>query len=278
MGSASLNIDLESKMKKSRYLFLALMLLCNFTLAQGPLDQLFADYPGTMVIYDQSEQNYIIVNEARATIRYTPWSTFKIPNSIIALEARAVESVDEVIRWDEERYPKEDWWPATWEGDQTLRSGIQYSTVPLYRTVALRVGEEKMHTFLQEFNYGNMDISSGLDNFWLNGSLQISAMEQVEFLKKFYYQRLKVSESSAAAVKEILVRESTDQYTFSYKTGAGTIDREQNLALGWLAGYVEKGEHVYFFAANIEGEGFRAVLEPRFEIPVSVLKKLGILE
>jgi len=198
-----------------------ILFLGSSAFGQAALEQFFEGYPGTMVIYDQNEQNYIIVNEARATTRYTPWSTFKIPNSVIALETGAVLDVDEVIKWDEKKYPKEDWWPATWEGDQTLRSGIQYSTVPLYRTVAVRVGAEKMHAYIQDFNYGNMDVSSGLDDFWLNGSIQISAMEQVTFLRKFYNHDLGVSAGSIDAVKEILLRESTDNYSFSYKTGAG---------------------------------------------------------
>ena len=247
-------------------------------LCQEPLEKFFGDYTGTLVIYDEAQQNYIIVNERRATNRYTPWSTFKIPNSIIALETGVVTDVDEVVKWDGEQYPAEIWWPETWKGDQNLRSGIKYSVVPLFRTMAVRIGEERMQNFISAFDYGNQDISSGIDNFWLNGSLQISTMEQITFLKKFYHGKLGISPRTSEAVRDILVQETTDVYSLSYKTGAGTIDREKNLALGWLVGYVEKEGQVYFFAANIEAQGFTAVLKPRVDIPMAILKELGIIE
>ncbi len=49
--------------------------------------------------------------------------------------------------------------------------------VAIYRHMATNIGKEKMQSYLSQFSYGNQDISSGIDNFWLNGSLQISALE-----------------------------------------------------------------------------------------------------
>ena len=66
--------------------------------------------------------------------------------------------------------------------------------------------------------------------------------------------------------------------TLSGKTGAGTIDQEQNAALGWYVGYVEKGDNVYYFALNIEGDSFNEILKPRIEITKNVLKQLGIIQ
>jgi beta-lactamase class D len=66
-------------------------------------------------------------------------------------------------------------------------------------------------------------VSGGLDSprlfeaFWLRSSLQISADEQVEFLKRFYVGKLPVAPRNTAIVKEILVLEKTTQYTLSGK-------------------------------------------------------------
>lgn len=261
-------------MRKLSLIILITFLSCG---NQSDLSKYFGDFKGTIVICDQNSDEYTIVNEKRANTRFTPFSTFKIPNSIIALETGVLANVDQFLSWDTLKYPAEDWWPKTWGGKHNLRSAIKYSVVPFYRNVASLIGTDKMQTYVTNFNYGNTDISSGIDNFWLNGSLEISAFEQVEFLKKFYTGKLPVSLLSTESVKSILIQESKEDYTLSYKTGAGTIDTETNYALGWLVGYVEKQGNVYYFAMNIEGISFEDVLAPRVEITKSILREPNII-
>jgi beta-lactamase class D len=136
-----------------------------------------------------------------------------------------------------------------------------------------------MSEFVKKFNYGNMDISSGVDSFWLGGSIAISAMEQVDFLKKFFDNKLGVKESTTKLVKEILIQEKGDGYTLSAKTGGGGgfLKNDTSRALGWYVGYVEKGDRVNFFALNIEGKSTAAIKNVRVEITKAVLKELGIL-
>ena len=50
--------------------------------------------------------------------------------------------------------------------------------------LARRVGSQRMQKFLADIPYGNADISTGIDKFWLGTSLKISADEQVEFLRR----------------------------------------------------------------------------------------------
>lgn len=237
----------------------------------------FEGFEGTFVLYDQNSAQYTIVNESRAMTRYSPFSTFKIPNSIIALESRIVSDVDQILTWDTLEYPKEDWWPQTWEGEHNLRSGIKYSVVPLYRTIASLIGTDQMQSYVTKFYYGNTDISSGVDNFWLNGSLKISAHEQVEFLRKFYNGELSVSEHSINSVKSILIQDSEESYSLSYKTGAGSTNIEKTEALGWLVGILEKKDNIYYFAMNIEGKSFEEVLTPRLRITKTILREVGII-
>ena len=131
-----------------------------------------------------------------------------------------------------------------------------------------------MQKYLKQFHYGDRDISSGVDTFWLVGSMKISALEQIGFLKKFYCEKLGVSTATTAAVKDILIREKNEQYTLSAKTGAGTLGKK---ALGWYVGYLEGGADVWFFALNIEGNSFDEILKPRSEITKAVLRELGHL-
>ena len=61
--------------------------------------------------------------------------------------------------------------------------------VPIYRQLANDIGEIDMQNYVDRFAYGNQDISSQLDKFWLNGSLKISALEQVDFLQRIYHNQ-----------------------------------------------------------------------------------------
>jgi len=261
-----------------RIIFLVLWTIFLSSCNQTDLSQYFGDFKGTIVIYDQNLAEYTIVNETRANTRFTPFSTFKIPNSIIALETGVVSDVDQIIAWDTLKYAAEDWWPKMWGGEHNLKTAIKYSVVPLYRNIASQIGNERMQRFVTMFDYGNTNISSGVDNFWLNGSLKITAQEQVEFLRKFYSGRLAASEYSIKSVKSILIQESTGSYILSYKTGAGSINAERNSALGWLVGYVEKQDNIYYFAMNIKGTTFEEVLAPRVEITTAILRELDIID
>ncbi len=265
-------------MYKIQLVFWILLTIFSVAFGQKKIDDSFKNFKGTIVVFDQQSNKYIIHNDKRAATRYSPFSTYKIPNSIIALETQIVSDTEQIIKWDEKKYPMEDWWPKTWLGEHNLKSALRFSVVPAYRHIASLIGIEVMQSFVDSFNYGNKDISSGIDNFWLNGSLRISSLEQVEFLKKFYNNHLKVSARTTKLVKDILVQEQTENYKLSAKTGAGYIDNNRNIALGWYVGYIEKGDNVYFFALNIEGNSFGEILEPRIVITKNVLRKLGIVE
>jgi beta-lactamase class D len=243
------------------------------------LSPFFKNTRGAFVLYDSKHGRYIRYNEARCRERFSPKSTFKIPNSLIGLEAGVIRDAEFVIPWNKQKYPPQDNWNQEpflhWAKDQTLRSAIKYSVVWYYRELALRVGEQRMKRYVAAFNYGNKNISGGIDNFWLDGSLKISADEQVEFLKAFYTERLPVSKRSAEIVKDILVMEKGPTYKLSAKTGGGSIS--EGIYIGWFIGYVESEDNTHFFATNIEGKSFAEIRDKRVEMTRQILQALGVL-
>lgn len=94
-----------------------------------------------------------------------------------------------------------------------------------------------MQQMLNSFNYGNMDISDGIDKFWLTGSLKISQAEQIQSLKKFYLGELPVSKRSMDITKSIIILDEKPEYIFRGKTGWAQSDTKD---IGWLVGWVEK--------------------------------------
>ncbi len=243
--------------------------------------ELFKGVKGAIVIYDLKNKKYARYNKERCKQRFTPCSTFKIPNTLIALETGAVSGAEYIIPWDSKKYPAKEWWgKLKWGRDHNLRSALKNSVVWYYREVALKIGQKQMDEYLSKLNYGNKDTTGGLDIFWLCSSLEISANEQVQFLTKFYQNQLGFSPETTATAKEILILDKKKTHTLSAKTGGG--NSEKGKSIGWFVGYVEKNGkekngNVYFFALNVEGSTNAQIKDKRIELTKETLKKLAIL-
>jgi beta-lactamase class D len=226
---------------------------------------------GSFLMFDSLNQTFTAVNSERTLKRFTPASTFKIPNALIFLETGVVTDQNTpVVKWNGTKYD----YPG-WNEDQTLRSAIKSSVVWYFQENARNVGKERMQKYVNLFDYGNKDISKGVDLFWLEDGMKISQMEQINFLRKFYSYSLPVKKRNIDIVKEIIELEKTENYRLSGKTGMAA---RVNQKIGWLIGYVETKGNVYFCATNIEQKDPTDLFgAARKEITMSILKSLGII-
>ncbi len=274
-------------MKLTARICLLWAIVMNVGVAAGAQDlsPFFKDTEGAFVLFDLKSNHYIRYNEQRCRQRFSPHSTFKIPNTLIGLETGIISNADFFIAWDRRKYPPRSTWTSApfihWKRDHTLQSALKYSVLWYYREIAQRIGEQKMKRFVTEFDYGNRDISGGLSSpnlfeaFWLRSTLKISADEQIEFLKRLYLGRLPVSKRSIDIVKSILVLEETPTYKLSGKTGGGPAGNGNTL--GWFVGYLETKGNVYLFATNIEGATYADIRDKRIDITRRILTELGHL-
>lgn len=228
-----------------------------------------AKVEGAFLLYDLREDKYVVYNRERALTAFIPASTYKIFNSLVALETGVVRDENEVIKWDGvDRGSKE------WNQDQNMRSAFKHSTVWFYQELARRIGEARMQRYVNLVGYGNKNIGGGIDRFWLDGELRITAPEQIDFLVKLYRNRLPFSPKTMNTVKDIFIYEKTDKYTLSAKTGWAMRSKPQ---IGWLVGYVERDGKAYFFATNIDivnSDDSKA----RMLITKNILREMKIIE
>ena len=226
----------------------------------------------TFVLKSEKSEGYKIVNKDRSNRRLSPFSTFKIANSLIALETGTVKSLAEKLTIDRSKYPIQKWWRKSWyENPLSIKEAFKYSAFPIYQQIANQIGDKKMTEYITKFQYGNADISSDVDSFWLNGSLKISAKEQVEFLQRLNSRKLPVSEIAIKNLKDIMLVESTEKYKLYAKTGAGYMGSD--LVLGWYVGFLENESGIYYFALNVEGTTFTDVKK----ITRRQLKQAGVI-
>lgn len=224
---------------------------------------------GTFVLFEPAKDRYLAFNEARGRQRFLPASTFKIANALIGIETGAIADENEVFRWDGK--PK---LRHAWERDQTLGSGMRESVVWMFQEVARRVGKARMREWLDRLGYGNRDIGGGIDLFWLQGSLRISAYEQVEFLHALAEGRLPATQRAQRLVRNALVVEKTRDYTLYAKTGTSGRVKDP---VAWWVGWVErKGRPVAYFAMNLTPRPSTRFGE-RFAIGRAILAAAGAL-
>ena len=235
------------------------------------LKKYFDEYghEGCFVLYDLKKDSYLKYNSERCAERFIPASTFKIFNSLVGLERGAVKDQFEVFKWDSVKR-----FYDMWNKDIDMINAFKHSCVWYYQELARRIGQEKMQDYITLNHYGNEDISGGIDLFWLDGGLRISADEQIEMLKKLYSNELKFSERSMDILKQIMIYDQTEEYIIRAKTGWALRVKDQ---IGWFVGYIEKGNDVYFFAINLQSKEPEEGFVSRKEITFKILKKLKIL-
>jgi len=231
-----------------------------------------------------TEENTVLslVNGSRAKQRFSPFSTFKVVNSLIGLDTQIIVDAKQVLTFDKEKFPVQKWWPPVWKLPvYNLSSAFKFSMVAIYRQLATEIGQKKMQSYLADFAYGNQDISSGIDSFWLNGSMKISAIEQVNFLHKMYQYQLSVKSKNIDVLKQVMLVESTDDYKLYAKTGAGRAsdaDKKNKSMLGWYVGFVENANGVHFFAFNLTRGSYAKMKASRVVIARNHLVKSGIIK
>jgi len=204
-----------------------------------------ANVKGAILIYSLEDDKYYSNNFKWSKKGNLPASTFKIANSIIALETNTVENDSTLFPWNGEKRAYK-----SWEQDLILRDAFHFSCVPCYQEVARKIGVKKMISYLEKLKYGDMKVdSTNLDLFWLEGESRINQFQQIDFLKRFYQSELPISKRTDAIMKRLIVIEKNDEYKLSGKTGWSIRNGNNN---GWFVGYIEYQHKTYFFATNIE--------------------------
>ncbi|OTG55346.1 class D beta-lactamase [Acinetobacter sp. ANC 4204] len=209
--------------------------------AQRQIQQAFDQLQttGVIVIKDQHGLHSYGNDLSRAQTPYVPASTFKMLNALIGLEHDKA-TINEVFKWDGQKRS----FPA-WEKDMTLGQAMQASAVPVYQELARRIGLDLMQKEVQRIEYGNQQIGTVVDNFWLVGPLQITPVQEVLFVEKLANKKLAFKPEVQQAVQDMLLIEQKPNYKLYAKSGWG-MDIEPQV--GWWTGWVEYPdcEKVYF--------------------------------
>lgn len=222
----------------------------------------------TLVMENGRSGQKFVFNLRRAQTRFAPASTFKIANTLILLEEKAIRNADETLRWDGTKHEFPDW-----NRDHNLRTAFRVSCVWFYQELARRVSHAKYRKYLRQLRFGNASMGKEVDNFWLDGSLKVSALEQIAVLRGIHEQRFAFSPADYAVLKELMLVEKKDAHTLYAKTGWAA---RMNPQIGWYVGYVETARDTWLFALNLDIAS-PADLEHRKKLLYAALAELEII-
>lgn len=256
--------------KSLTFLVLAAFFTSSITAQNNQnIKNIFAKYgvDGCFVLYNQEADSSLIYNDKLSHTGYLPASTFKIPHALIALEEGLVSTSTDTIKWN-----GHEWSHAAWNKDQTLGSSLKYSCIWVYFGFAEQLGIDKYYDYVNAFDYGNKNLTGPPTRFWLVGDFKISAIQQVEFIKQFYNYKLPVHKENIDIIKNIILLEQTESYSFYGKTGGTDIG--ENEYIMWLVGFVETIDNVYFYALNFTTNDFNKNKQKRYDITKEVVEAL----
>ena len=232
------------------------------------LSTYFGEYEGSFVLYDLKNDEWSIHDKEHATLRVAPNSTYKIYDALFGLEEGVITPENSFIAWNGESYPFE-----AWNADQTLQSAMNSSVNWYFQTLDEQLGASDVYSYIQEIGYGNENMSGDFSTYWMESSLKISPIEQVELLTRLQNNSLGFAPENINAVKDAIRLSSSDAGTFYGKTGTGRVDGQD--VNGWFIGYIETVDNTYFFATNI-GADSDATGGNATEITMSILSDMNI--
>lgn len=232
------------------------------------LSSYFGEYEGSFVLYDLKNDTFSIYDMEHAGLRVSPDSTYKIYDALFGLEEGVITPEDSFIPWNGETYPFE-----AWNSDQNLETAMHSSVNWYFQVLDERLTSVLVYRYIQQIGYGNENIRGGFPSYWMESSLKISPIEQVELLIKLQSNGFGFSPENIRAVKDSICIASSEAGKFYGKTGTGRVDEED--VNGWFIGYIETADNTYYFAANI-GSDKDANGSNAAGITLSILSDMGI--
>ena len=227
------------------------------------LSTYFREYEGSFVLYELENDTWSIHDMEHALLRVAPNSTYKIYDALFGLEEGVITPDNSFITWNGETYPFE-----SWNADQTLQSAMDSSVNWYFQAMDEQLGFSNVYSYIQEIGYGNENMSGDFSTYWMESSLEISPLEQVELLTKLQNNSFGFTPENINAVKDSIYISSSDTGTFYGKTGTGRVNGQD--VNGWFIGYIETADNTYFFATNIGADSNAT------EITMSILSDMNI--
>lgn len=186
------------------------------------LSTYFNGYEGSFVLYDMNNDAWNIYDMDHATLRTVPNFTYKIFDALFGLEEGIIKPEDSVITWNGADYPFE-----AWNADQDLYSAMQASDNWYFEELDKQIGRTAIQDYIRKIGYGNKIVNANLSAYWMQGTLKISPVEQVELLTALHNNQFDFAPENINAVKNSICLFSVGKQKFLWKNRNRTCRRSR---------------------------------------------------
>ncbi|HSZ87223.1 MAG TPA: penicillin-binding transpeptidase domain-containing protein, partial [Puia sp.] len=145
------------------------------------------DVDGTFVLFDSGKKEYSFYNKALFKQPSTPASTFNVLFTLIGLQEGIIKDENSTIK------PGKANLDSGYNKNLTLKTAFAENYESFFRQMIKQISTERIRYWLDKINYGNKNTEGHANDFWLGESLQITPEEQLNFIRKFYYEDLPFS-------------------------------------------------------------------------------------
>lgn len=231
------------------------LLILLFLLVSGAAE---AGMPCTLV--EEASDGTALHRDGPCDHRNSPASTFKVALALAGYESGLLTDAHDPLWPYQDSYKS---WDADWKKKPTdPTSWLNDSVVWYSRELVQKMGRRKLQNFVDSFEYGNRNLS-GTINFketlpeavWVDSSLRISPVEQVDFLRKLVNRQLPLKpETYDKAFAVIPTYPGPEGWTVHGKTGSGSQETPTHYQYGWFVGWAEKGDRKVVFAYLIKDD------------------------
>lgn len=232
------------------------------------LSPYFNKYDGCFVLYNRHDDSWKIYNIEHATTRTSPDSTYKIYSALFGLEENIITPKNSLIHWNKKRYIFN-----AWNKDHNLYTAMDSSVNWYFQTIDNELGKSNIKKYIDKINYGNRNVHDALASYWMESTLKISPIEQVELLSKVYNNKFDFKQNNINTVKQAICLSSSENGNFYGKTGTGRVNGQD--INGWFIGFIETSNNTYYFATNINSNR-NATGSTASKITMSILTDMNI--
>jgi beta-lactamase class D/beta-lactamase regulating signal transducer with metallopeptidase domain len=208
--------------------------------AERLLRQAGRDVEGAFVLRDIDSGETVVVNPALARARLAPASTYKMVIALLGLEAHVI-SPETVLPWDGRVHEV-----PGWNRPLDLAGAMRTSATWYFQAIERKLDRAAVGKALANLRYGNQ--AQATADYWLDGSLAISALEQVDFLTRLARGELPLSARVREVLDEVTRLDQHDGAILFGKTGTATGTAVGTGSLVWLVGHVERGPRRHAYA------------------------------
>lgn len=214
-----------------------------------------ADAPFQCTVVLDVASGAALVRDGACDRAAPPASSFKLPLAVMGFDAGILTGPTAPLWPYKAAYPapKRDHKPVDptiWERDSVL----WYS-----RELTRRLGAKRFAGYVNAFAYGNRDVSgdagkdNGLTQAWLASSLEISADQQADFVRRMLRGELPVSARAVDRTRQVIPSFKAGGWRVQGKTGSIWLrdkngDYIRSMPVGWFVGWAQKGGRQLAFA------------------------------